>query len=1383
MKRTHAAVAEAEADDDQESAEMNVDDEEKVEPEEESDDEEEEPPSRPGATPFLDTFYGLSSADARERAAAAKDMIQYCLLGPEANISDASYALRRLLNGLCSGRAAARQGNASALAMFVKLAVQQGKLQSIQRETLKEGESELSDLAFIRHRLLVSTEPGDTQGRRKGSEQRDYKFGRLFGILGIVRSGVLLPTGDERPKLDEILEVTTHLVNDLSELYAYKKWMREPAAHAIGTLLNSYYAICPYEEDAVTVVDRLVHETIVPKLLARGDLAGDTDDSTAAPLFSSFSAEQIALVMNIQTHASMHTKELPAELQQSILTKETIPVLADALSETSAVTQPRTHLVWDAFASFISDPVKKGSSKKIEVRQMRDTCPVGSERVGDILELVMRHVVMERLLGIVPEQQEVSATKSTHERSALALCLVRNLSGVEFMSSISGWTRVLVDEEVIETVVFCPAIVKNLILNTLSAGTGGGKKKQGSHLLRPLTVQVMESIVAALDADSSLSTSEQSHRRRIAFARPLIECDPRFDAKTKSRFVAQLIQLDNGSAAEYSKLWDEYVRLLETRVASASVVTEGSSVSVRETSTYAAQGYLDLLFNFLKTIRRGSSSSDSFYVAQKTREVLCFLLSVAFFDNQAVEEPSATPASKKKKKKTQKAKVHPAVSSAMLVKVTRDGRSSKLPYTVRSVASSRFFSLIADCMGATLHSTDDEREFAAMDFLADLVRAWDELEESGAVSVAPKDDDSMDDDEEEPPRLLVESMVELADKFRTGKGTRAQRRCSVGLATLASTLYLHMLSCGGSDEGLEDEDLDEDDEVDAEQVSEFIGALKECAESYFGNTADENPLTGLADLCSGILASPLAAGSQTRGAYPKLLREVVRLTWVGGLSLAAESKGDGAIDSRLLPILLGSLGADDHDAMDVDEGDGVDEDESSEDDTADEASEGAIFPEAAQHPGIEDVAPDDGAGSDGEGDFELNPDRLHAFLEDSDNDEVELEHHAGADAALAKFIKAKQESRKAGKMALERAQIAQQLRCSLLLETLVAGRDDGWGVLLSTDVMLDTVLPLLRLRKALERGVLSPEKSTEQGLGEKRALLDRVTTILKAKVLKFKHGEDRWPPDMDATGYCSELASKLMNDMKGRITKEHRSCCSSSLAVVVRSVPDLSEKLKVARVYGEAVNEWATKRTSRLDASVFEDLIKHCPALAQASLSSPIAKCASKARSPFLKAEALRLLSLLFNPKLNTRANDLEKTAYEAMVEIADLSLEAFALVLSDSEMRKAKRAREIIKSLEKVLNFVALSTGCKLSSIRSEQLKKILNGLKDQSDSQAVESGVDKVLSAISDLSNSAAGEVRPQRPVDEDPEDDDDDARDQPTAGSKNKKKKKKGKKKKGR
>ena len=73
-------------------------------------------------------------------------------------------------------------------------------------------------------------------------------------------------------------------------------------------------------------------------------------------------------------------------------------------------------------------------------------------------------------------------------------------------------------------------------------------------------------------------------------------------------------------------------------------------------------------------------------------------------------------------------------------------------------------------------------------------------------------------------------------------------------------------------------------------------------------------------------------------------------------------------------------------------------------------------------------------------DVELDPARLEGLLlEDSDaemSDSGMLEHHAGADKALAQLIKLKQEARKESQTERERIDLCNRLRCAGLLDSL-----------------------------------------------------------------------------------------------------------------------------------------------------------------------------------------------------------------------------------------------------------------------------------------------------------------------------------------------------------
>ena len=181
--------------------------------------------------PFLDTFFQLSSEESpTDRSVAARDLIQHCLLNEQGvNHKDAAYALTRLMNGMCTGRAASRQGFASCLSSFLRVVYSLTSSEDTEGDSggtpldriLKEDASldgtSHNSAMFIRHKLLSSTQfvasesSGDIVGSKGGgqkgtkknnygskmkdSEKRDHSFGRLFGILAVVRSGILALDG------------------------------------------------------------------------------------------------------------------------------------------------------------------------------------------------------------------------------------------------------------------------------------------------------------------------------------------------------------------------------------------------------------------------------------------------------------------------------------------------------------------------------------------------------------------------------------------------------------------------------------------------------------------------------------------------------------------------------------------------------------------------------------------------------------------------------------------------------------------------------------------------------------------------------------------------------------------------------------------------------------------------------------------------------------------------------------------------------------------------------------------------------------------------------------------------------------------------------------
>ena len=103
---------------------------------------------------------------------------------------------------------------------------------------------------------------------------------------------------------------------------------------------------------------------------------------------------------------------------------------------------------------------------------------------------------------------------------------------------------------------------------------------------------------------------------------------------------------------------------------------------------------------------------------------------------------------------------------------------------------------------------------------------------------------------------------------------------------------------------------------------------------------------------------------------------------------------------------------------------------------------------------------------------ELEPSRLEDFLLDDSDNEL-TEHHTGVDGTLVQLINMKQEARKSMWLAKEKAYLQVRLRCAALLEIALSAP-------LDREVILMTLLPMLRSIRALERSISGAVPITQQ---------------------------------------------------------------------------------------------------------------------------------------------------------------------------------------------------------------------------------------------------------------------------------------------------------------
>ena len=218
-------------------------------------------------------------------------------------------------------------------------------------------------------------------------------------------------------------------------------------------------------------------------------------ESNHGSLIESYCAEQIGIACFIQSRSLSQSIKSLFPLNEPIFSVETMPLISKSLAETSVVLQPRTHFVWDAIWCYLFERENSQTKKgKTTQRNLRAHAIIGEDAPVDLIDALIKEVIMKKLLGFDSEK-ETQTSNATHERRSLAMCLLKNLCGVPFMSSVSGPTRLCLDIDSLENLLLAPVVVRRLFLDVICAGK---QNKQSSHLLKPLALDVLSSLPSAV---------------------------------------------------------------------------------------------------------------------------------------------------------------------------------------------------------------------------------------------------------------------------------------------------------------------------------------------------------------------------------------------------------------------------------------------------------------------------------------------------------------------------------------------------------------------------------------------------------------------------------------------------------------------------------------------------------------------------------------------------------------------------------------------------------------------------------------------------------------------------------------------------------------------
>jgi hypothetical protein len=434
----------------------------------------------------------------------------------------------------------------------------------------------------------------------------------------------------------------------------------------------------------------------------------------------------------------------------------------------------------------------------------------------------------------------------------------------------------------------------------------------------------------------------------------------------------------------------------------------------------------------------------------------------AFFNLKGDPVLQKNSQDKGKKKKSSKNKNTPSMTSLpphldSFVKVL--SQVADMPKVVRNAFSSRFYSFVLDSLTINSFRTRFHKASSAhkattqtstKNIMEDRVKTIFPLELCGLTLVARiqvKDDPEYDADMQSS-KKQVQDIISMVSSQEISKSLQ---KASIvrGVSVLIFSLYLQLLvpktwpSLSTSSDHKSDSD-DEEDEYDDmnDNVLEYIDQLYHIFMKLLNPVRDkgakgqthhdedndednpsesnENPLLSLANICIGILSLFGSETNTARGAACKLMKECVKIAWGSSLSyvhsLTADDPYCSMLNEEVLHVILKAICIFHEDSYYEEDTDALSEN------IDDVDNDGSIFVTAANtnidfgesYNSISHDAVDDESET-----FVDDTGLQKMLLDDSDvgeDDVHNLEHHAGADKALAQLILIKQQSRKAGRI-------------------------------------------------------------------------------------------------------------------------------------------------------------------------------------------------------------------------------------------------------------------------------------------------------------------------------------------------------------------------------
>jgi len=1036
------------------------------------------------------------------------------------------------------------------------------------------------------------------------------------------------------------------------------------------------------------------------------------------------------------------------------------------------------HIIWDVILSLLTVPMTSNGERKSQQdrRMLRSENSLGGDTPEAILGALINHIVVPLFMeskGISDADPDMKPNMdSIYDAQTFTLRLVQKVC-----------CSLVVSSRTLEFIILQPIIVRRIFIDTVQRV--GKKNLKMDQLHTQGSKSITDIVETVVENDKLLFSSTEYIDRRLAIARALVRANPSFDSITHTSSVSQLLELnfqnsdvpnnqkevkkdtigmtvDDEGIEQRQKLWNGYHSfLLEALISSLD--------SSHHDNCLTATKIIDAIFQLGKRMLRITNSSESHILVQN---ILDIFLMVAFFDLK-VENPLPNPKTKEKKKKSSK-NIPSSISLSQHLdrSLKALSRVPNIPKIIRNVSSSRFFSLILDTLttssfrnpnSKTLSVSKGLKYTSSSNIMQHCVQTALTLEQYGLTRLAQNET-------KDPNAVTVENSTkiigDIISMISSQKISSSQNEGNLvrGFSVLILSLYLQLLvpkvvnTSGDEKSDFYESDDDEEDEYDDlyNDVVDYINQLyhtltallnpsyqrdntnqghddgeEDNEDSYDKN---ENLLSSLASHCIDILSLFGSETNSARGAACKLMKECVKTAWGSSVSyvqyLTSEDPSSSMLNEEVLDVILRAVCIY-HEDTNLDEVEDAPSETSIDiDDDRDVFAKEIptnYFENAENSVQGDDM--DDGS------ETVLDDSGLQKMLlEDSDdevgdNDGHFLEHHAGADKALAQLIRIKQQAKKAGRLEQEKVDLSHKLRCFGLLEAVFSVHSPKSSI--PAMVTVSSLVPLLKTRRQLNQTTQltstflneKSKKSSSSLSSYKKSLIAKIDSLIQEKIVMSKGTLDQ--------ENSVEILEVLFQEMSKSQDSIHSSIVSACIIMIVKCTKDVKA---LSPLFAKVVSQWSTKPSCKLSAPIFQDLISRC-SKARVIMTEPLIKATENARTFFLKAESYALLSTLYHDAVSQAVTDHDElnalqTGCYNLVQTTEACLQDDALI-------KSKRIRNVLKAVEKITKFAIFQNDVKLLDA-IKQLSTAMNRLEQSTESV----GVKDVCRNVMNLINNSHGQ-----------------------------------------